>query len=70
MKIEVPNQLLEAVKNLPANPGVYQFFNKEDKIIYIGKAKNLKKRVISYFLKNHDSRKTEILVRHLRDPGR
>jgi excinuclease ABC subunit C len=55
----------EVVKKLPANPGVYQFFNKEDKIIYIGKAKNLKKRVASYFLKNHESRKTEILVRQI-----
>ncbi|MEI7829282.1 MAG: excinuclease ABC subunit UvrC [Prolixibacteraceae bacterium] len=57
--------LLEEVKKLPSNPGVYQFFNIEDKIIYIGKAKNLKKRVSSYFLKTHDNRKTEILVRQI-----
>ncbi|MCL4483263.1 MAG: excinuclease ABC subunit UvrC [Bacteroidetes bacterium] len=55
----------ETLKKLPDNPGVYQFFNKEDKIIYVGKAKNLKKRVSSYFLKNHDNRKTEILVKQV-----
>jgi excinuclease ABC subunit C len=65
MKTEVPGQLLETLRKLPANPGVYQFYNKEDKIIYIGKAKNLKKRVSSYFLKNHENRKTEILVRQI-----
>jgi excinuclease ABC subunit C len=53
------------VKNLPSNPGVYQFFDKEGKIIYVGKAKNLKKRVSSYFLKIHENRKTEILVRQI-----
>ncbi|MDB3927158.1 GIY-YIG nuclease family protein, partial [Flavobacteriaceae bacterium] len=41
---------------MPSEPGVYQFFNKDDKIIYIGKAKNLKKRVSSYFQKNVGSR--------------
>lgn len=56
---------LAEVKKLPSNPGVYQFFDKEDKIIYVGKAKNLKKRVSSYFLKTHDNRKTEILVRQI-----
>ena len=57
--------ILDEIKKLPGSPGVYQFFNKEDKIIYVGKAKNLKKRVSSYFLKNHESRKTEILVRQI-----
>ena len=47
---------------MPSEPGVYQFFNKEDKIIYIGKAKNLKKRVSSYFQKNVGSRKTKNLI--------
>ena len=56
---------LAEVKKLPSNPGVYQFFDKEDKIIYVGKAKNLKKRVSSYFLKTHDNRKTEVLVRQI-----
>ena len=50
---------------MPSEPGVYQFFNKEDKIIYIGKAKNLKKRVASYFQKNVGSRKTKNLVKNI-----
>ena len=50
---------------MPSEPGVYQFFNKDDKIIYIGKAKNLKKRVSSYFQKNVGSRKTENLVKNI-----
>ena len=65
MKAEASNKLLDVVRNLPLNPGVYQFISKEDKIIYIGKAKNLRKRVSSYFFKNHDNRKTEILVRQI-----
>ena len=52
---------------LPDLPGVYQYFNSEGKIIYVGKAKNLKKRVNSYFSKVHDNRKTAILVRKIAD---
>lgn len=52
---------------LPDTPGVYQYFDKEGKIIYVGKAKNLKRRVSSYFNKVHDSAKTNILVRHIHD---
>jgi excinuclease ABC subunit C len=65
VKREDSTLLLSEVKKLPSNPGVYQFYNIDDKIIYVGKAKNLKKRVTSYFLKNHDNRKTEILVRQI-----
>lgn len=65
MKAAGSSHLIEILKKLPSNPGVYQFLSKEDKVIYIGKAKNLKKRVSSYFLKNHDNRKTEILVRQI-----
>ena len=50
------------LQTLPETPGVYQFYDKTDKIIYVGKAKNLKKRVSSYFNKDHDSPKTKILV--------
>lgn len=53
------------VKTLPNSPGVYQYFDKNDTIIYVGKAKNLKKRVASYFTKNHDNAKTRILVRKI-----
>ena len=53
------------VFNLPEFPGVYQFFDSEGKLIYVGKAKNLRKRVSSYFTKNHDNRKTTILIRKI-----
>ncbi len=61
----------ENIKNklalLPDTPGVYQYFDKTGKIIYVGKAKNLKRRVSSYFNKVHDSPKTNILVRNIHD---
>ena len=50
------------VLNLPSTPGIYQYLNKEGVIIYVGKAKNLKRRVYSYFSKEHQSAKTRILV--------
>ena len=52
---------------IPKQPGVYQFFSREKKIIYIGKAKNLKKRVSSYFTKNITSQKTKNLVKNITD---
>lgn len=65
MSKEATNELQILVKMLPSNPGVYQFLDREDRIIYVGKAKNLKKRVTSYFMKTHENRKTEILVRQI-----
>lgn len=53
------------LKTLPNSPGVYQYFDKDDVIIYVGKAKNLKKRVASYFTKNHENAKTRVLVRKI-----
>ena len=53
------------IKTLPNSPGVYQYYDKENTILYVGKAKNLKKRVASYFTKNHDNAKTRILVRKI-----
>ncbi len=59
------NDILERI---PDNPGVYQYFDEKGTIIYVGKAKNLKRRVHSYFNKNHeDSPKTRILVSKIRD---
>ena len=55
------------LKVLPNKPGVYQYFDKNGTIIYVGKAKNLKKRVSSYFNKNQDSAKTRVLVRQIED---
>lgn len=52
---------------MPETPGVYQYFNEEGTIIYVGKAKNLKRRVSSYFNKEHDSVKTNVLVKHIHD---
>jgi len=60
-------KLKEIVYLLPGLPGVYQYFNAEGKIIYVGKAKNLKKRVNSYFSKTHENRKTAVLVRKIAD---
>ena len=58
----MPTPLDIQLKTLPDSPGVYQYFDKEGIILYVGKAKNLKKRVVSYFTKNHDNAKTRILV--------
>ncbi|WP_445383787.1 excinuclease ABC subunit UvrC [Robiginitalea sp. IMCC43444] len=54
------------LKTLPDSPGVYQFFDEAGKILYVGKAKNLKKRVSSYFTKTHNSGKTRVMVRKIR----
>ncbi len=55
------------LKVLPEKPGVYQFFNADGIIIYVGKAKNLKKRVSSYFNKNQENGKTRLLVKKIID---
>jgi excinuclease ABC subunit C len=52
---------------LPDKPGIYQYYDINGVILYVGKAKNLKKRVTSYFAKNHDNAKTRILVRQIED---
>ena len=57
------NELLkETIKLVPEQPGCYLYYNKDGEIIYVGKAKNLKRRVYSYFHKQHDSVKTNVLV--------
>ncbi len=55
------------LQTLPEKPGVYQYFDKSGVIIYVGKAKNLKKRVGSYFTKNHENYKTSLLVKKICD---
>lgn len=52
---------------IPEKPGCYQYFDENGTIIYVGKAKNLKRRVSSYFNKVHDSNKTRVLVKQIRD---
>lgn len=59
--------MLTDTKKIPSLPGVYQFLNKDGKIIYIGKAKNLKKRVASYFNKKHEHGKTRVMVKNIAD---
>lgn len=58
-------EIKEQIKLIPNKPGVYQYFDKNDKIIYIGKAKDLRKRVSSYFVKNVDSFKTKLLIKNI-----
>ncbi|SHG71122.1 excinuclease ABC subunit UvrC [Winogradskyella jejuensis] len=53
------------IKTLPHQPGVYQYYDAEDNLIYVGKAKDIKKRVSSYFTKNHDYGKTRVLVKKI-----
>ena len=63
--MSLPTSLDLQIQTLPDQPGVYQYFDKEDKILYVGKAKNLKKRVSSYFNKVHDNAKTNVLVKKI-----
>ncbi|MGM5469319.1 excinuclease ABC subunit UvrC [Flavobacteriaceae bacterium LMO-SS05] len=53
------------LQTLPHQPGVYQYFDAEGKILYVGKAKDLKKRVSSYFTKQHENGKTKVLVKKI-----
>ncbi len=59
--------LKNIIQNIPEKPGCYQYFDDKGTVIYVGKAKNLKKRVASYFTKNHDNSKTRVLVSKIKD---
>ncbi len=71
MKYNSINKNIDYLKSLvsvlPNKPGIYQFCDDNNTIIYIGKAKDLKKRVVTYFAKSHDHRKTALLVRNIAD---
>lgn len=67
MNAELQTYLKGIVNNLPEAPGCYQYLDDSGTIIYVGKAKNLKRRVSSYFNKEQQTRKTRLLVTHIRD---
>ena len=66
-ELKTSEYLKGIVSNLPERPGIYQYLNAEGTIIYIGKAKNLKRRVYSYFSKEHQPGKTRVLVSKIAD---
>ncbi|HJN05510.1 MAG TPA: excinuclease ABC subunit UvrC [Bacteroidales bacterium] len=61
------NRIERIIKTLPGKPGIYQYFDKDERILYVGKAKNIKKRVGSYFTKSHQSGKVRVLVKKIVD---
>lgn len=65
--IEINEHIKQLLRQIPEEPGVYQYFDKEGTVIYVGKAKNLHRRVSSYFQKEHEWLKTRQLVRHIAD---
>lgn len=66
-EINTSDYLKGIVLNLPEKPGIYQYLNAEGTIIYVGKAKNLKRRVYRYFVKDNQSSKTRMLVSKIAD---
>ena len=67
MSAETEKHIKMILSILPDKPGCYQYFDEKGTIIYVGKAKNLKRRVSSYFNKEHDNNKTRVLVKQIRD---
>lgn len=63
--MDTNDTLKNIVSNLPDSPGVYQYFNADQQLLYVGKAKNLKKRVSSYFNKTHDTARITMMVRQI-----
>lgn len=68
MLIENSSEHIQSIiKSLPETPGVYQYYDKDNSLLYVGKAKNLKKRVNSYFTKEHDNGRLRLLVKKIND---
>ena len=67
MATEKDEHIKTILSVIPEKPGCYQYFDERGTIIYVGKAKNLKRRVSSYFNKEHDNKKTRVLVKQIRD---
>ena len=63
---ERKNKIKVILKTLPEKPGVYKHIDSEGQILYVGKAKNLKKRVTSYFSKKHSEERLRMLVRRVK----
>lgn len=59
------DHLQTSIKSLPGSPGIYQYYDRNNRLLYVGKAKNLKKRVSSYFSKKHDSARIAVMVRKI-----
>lgn len=66
-KHEKSPELKEKISILPDTPGVYMYFDAAGTVIYVGKAKNLKRRVSSYFNRTHENLRTNLLVRNIAD---
>ena len=62
--MEVSQDIKSVLQNLSPEPGVYHFYDAKEDLLYVGKAKNLKRRVLSYFNRKHDSFKTAYMVRN------
>ncbi|PBQ32571.1 excinuclease ABC subunit C [Sphingobacteriaceae bacterium] len=62
MSEDFSEHIRNVIKTLPDSPGVYQYYDHENVLLYVGKAKNLKKRVTSYFTKDHDSSRLRVMV--------
>ncbi|WP_317899496.1 excinuclease ABC subunit UvrC [Aurantibacillus circumpalustris] len=67
MTEDFPEHIQNLIKTLPETPGVYQYYDTENTLLYVGKAKNLKKRVTSYFTKDHDNGRLRIMVNKIHD---
>ncbi|HOZ86306.1 MAG TPA: excinuclease ABC subunit UvrC [Bacteroidia bacterium] len=67
MPEDFPEHIKNLIKTLPDTPGVYQYFDADSALLYVGKAKNLKKRVTSYFTKDHGNGRLRIMVNKIRD---
>ena len=63
--MEVSEDIKSVLQNLSSEPGVYRYYDKDDKLLYVGKAKNLKKRVSSYFQREAENGKTRVLVKKI-----
>ena len=65
--MSAPNNIAELIKIIPGKAGIYQYYDKDENLLYVGKAKNLKKRVSSYFTKKQEHGKTRVLVSKIQD---